>query len=133
MSEKQQFDMFQHRTESQASLVLWWSVTGFVAFACMVLALASGRSIRVFDELFRGLQVDLPWPTSFLLATYHWLLPALYLGLALSAVLIQFSSWDFRAKRLATVRIFLAAIVSMGLIVFVLYLPLLTIASKLSH
>ena len=133
MNEKQQFDMFHHRTQSQAGVVLWWSVAGFIAFTCMVLALVSRRSIRVFEELFRGLQVDLPWPTSFLLATYHWLLPTLYLGLAFSAVLIQLSSWDFREKRLATVRIFLAAIVSMGLIVFVLYLPLLTVASKLTR
>ena len=39
---------------------------------------------------------------------------------------------SFRAKRMAAIRIFLAALVAAGLVLFILYLPLLTVAGKLS-
>lgn len=131
MNENFEMNLLQHRTQSRAGMTFWLSVTGITTLLCLALALASPKPVRVFQELFQGLAVELPWPTRFFLATYQWVLPAFYLGLALGVFAIQFSGCDFRTKRLYTVRIFLAALVGAGLVVFVLYLPLLTIVSKL--
>ena len=131
MNENYEMNSMQLRGQSWASITIWWIVTGITAFLCLVLAGASTRFVRVFNELFQGLNVELPWPTRFFLASYHWVLPAFYLCLALGVFVIQFSGRDFRAKRLFTVRILLAALVGAGLVVFILYLPLLTLASKL--
>jgi len=132
MNEKFEMNLSHLRAQSQGSLAISWGVTVFVAFFCLLLALASRGMIRPFDALFQGLSVEVPWPTRFLLATYSWLLPVLYLSLGLVAISVQSSKRDFRTKRLAIVRIFLGAIVSAGLVIFILYLPLLTIASKLN-
>jgi hypothetical protein len=132
MNEKYEANLLPTRTQSQASFAISWCVAGVVTFFCLLLALASRGAIQPFAALFQGLGVELPWPTRFLLTTYFWLLPLLYLGLAVSAVLFQFSSRDFRARLLAAVRIFLVALVSAGLFVFILYLPLLALTEKLS-
>jgi hypothetical protein len=132
MSEKYEMNLLQPHTQSQTSLAISWCVAGVVTFLCLVLALASTRFVQPFNALFQGLSVELPWPARFLLATYSWLLPMFYFSLAVFAIIIQFSDRDFRTKRLAAVRVFLAALVSVGFIVFILYLPLLTVASKLS-
>jgi hypothetical protein len=122
----------QSHASSQESLAISWCLSGVVTFLCLVLALALTHFIQPFTVLFQDLSVELPWPTRFLIATQYWLLPVFYLGLALIAILIQFSDCDSPAKRMAAVRIFLAALVAAGLVLFVLYLPLLTAAGKLS-
>jgi hypothetical protein len=132
MNEKLEMELPQSHASSQTSLAISWCLSGLVTFLCLVLALASTLFVRPFTVLFQGLSVELPWPTRFLVATQYWLLPAYYLGLALVAILVQFSDRDFRAKRMAAIRIFLAALVAAGLVLFVLYLPLLTLISKLS-
>jgi hypothetical protein len=132
MNEKPEMELPQSHTPSQTSLAISWCLSGLVTFLCLVLALASTRFVQPFTVLFQGLNVELPWPTRFLVATQYWLLPVFYLGLASVAILIQFSDCDFRAKRMAVVRIFLATLVAAGLVLLVLYLPLLTLASKLS-
>ena len=132
MNEKLEMNLMQPRGQSRAAMAFWSSVTGMTVFVCLVLALASAKFVRPFHELFQGLNVELPWPTRFFLVTYHWVLPVFYLGLALGVFVIQFSGRDFRTKRLATVRIFLATLISVGVVVFILYLPLLTIVSKLA-
>lgn len=131
MNQNHQMDPMQPHRSSPLGTTIWSGVSGITAFLCFLLALAAPKSVRIFHEMFQGLGVELPWLTRFLLATYHWVLPALYFGLALCVFLVQFSGRDFRTKRLYAVRILLAALVSIGLVVFILYLPLLTVASKL--
>jgi hypothetical protein len=131
MNEKFEVNLMQPRTQSRASVTIWSCVTGITTFVCLMLALASAKFMRPFQDLFQGLNVELPWPTRLLFATYHWLLPAFYLSLAIGVFAIQFSDRDFRTKRLVTVRIFLAALVGAGFVIFILYLPVLTVASKL--
>ncbi|HET9804991.1 MAG TPA: hypothetical protein VFP96_17250 [Candidatus Acidoferrum sp.] len=131
MNETHQQNLMQPRGPSLIGTTLWSGITGITAFLCFILALAAPKSVRIFHEMFQGLGVELPWLTSLFLAIYKWLLPAFYLGLALCVFLVQFSGRDFRTKRLYTVRILLATLVSLGFVVFILYLPLLTVASKL--
>lgn len=122
---------FQFRTPSYTSVAIYWGLNGFVAFFCLILAFASTRLVQSFASLFGGLGVELPWPTRFLFATYFWILPLYFAGLAVLLFTKDLWPKDFHLKRLITVRIFLAALVMTGVVVFILYLPLLTVASKL--
>ncbi|HLZ11524.1 MAG TPA: hypothetical protein VKP58_02960 [Candidatus Acidoferrum sp.] len=131
MNEKLEMNLMQPRGQSLAGKTIWLAITGITAFVCLVLAGAAGKFVGPFQEMFQAINVELPWPTRFLLASYHWTLPAFYFGLLTTIFAVQFFVRDFRTKRLYTVRVLLAAIIGAGLIVFLLYLPVLTIASKL--
>jgi len=127
MNQNYEINFPQARAQSQS-----WILAAFVTFFCLVLAMASVRFVQPFATLFHGLGVDMPWPTRFLTATYSWFLPAYFLSLAVAAFTKEWLSSDFRLKRLISVRILLAAIVMIGVVFFVLYLPIITIAAKLS-
>ncbi len=131
MNENYPMNVMQPSRQSLAGKTIWLAVTGITAFFCLVLAGAAAKFVRPFQEMFQGLNVELPWATRFLLASYHWTLPAFYLGLVIAVFAVQFFGRDFRTKRLYTVRVLLAAVVGASLIVFLLYLPLLTLAGKL--
>jgi len=130
MNANSELNPFQVRTPSHTSITIYWCLNGFVALFCLILALASAGFVQPFAALFAGLGVELPWPTRFLIATYFWILPLYFAGLAVLLFTKDLWSKDFRSKRLVTVRIFLAALVMTGVVVFVLYLPLLTLAGN---
>lgn len=119
------------QSPSQRNSVRSWLATGFVGLFCIVLALASGHFVEPFVSLFRGLGVELPWPTRFLLATYTWLLPLLFTVLAAWVILKEFSAREPSRKFLLTRRIFFAVLVTAGLTILALYLPVLTLGMKL--
>lgn len=131
MNENSELDVLLIRTQSETSLAFGWGLTAFVSFLCVLLAVAAKRFVEPFANLFAGLDVDLAWPTRFLIATHSWLLPTYFLVLAVLALGKEWLSHDFHLKRLITVRIFLAALIAAGIVLFLLYLPVLTIASKL--
>jgi len=131
MSANSDMNPFQVRGQSQTSIVFYWCLNGFVAVFCLILALALRRFVQTFMALFIGLGVELPGQTRFLMATCFWLLPLNFVGLAVLVYLKDLWSKDFPLKRLNTVRIFLAAFVMSGVVVFLLYLPIITIAGKL--
>jgi hypothetical protein len=81
--------------------------------------------------MFRQLEVELPWPTRLLFATYDWLLPIFFSSLAILVIWKQYSARDLRREFLLTARVFLVGLTTAGLVIFVLYLPMLTLASKL--
>jgi len=117
--------------QPKPSTVLSWLTTGVVAFLCSVLGLASAHFVHPFAALFQGLGVELPLPTRFMLATYTWLLPLLFTTLAVFVILKEFAAREVRRRFLLTGRVFLAALIAAGLVIFVLYLPLLTLLAKL--
>ena len=119
------------QSPSQPSSVRSWLATGFVGLFCIVFALASGHFVEPFISLFRGLSVELPWPTRFLLATYTWLLPLLFIVLAALVILKEFSACEPSRKFLLTRRTFFAVLVTAGLTILTLYLPVLTMGVKL--
>jgi hypothetical protein len=125
-------DVQQTHTQPQLSTVLSWLATGAVAFLCSVLGLASARFIEPFAAMFRGLDVELPLPTRFMLATYMWLLPLLFTALAVFVILKEFAAHELRRRFLLTARVFLAALITAGFVILVLYLPLLILTAKLA-
>jgi hypothetical protein len=124
-------DTHQTHIQPQLSTVLSWLATGVVAFLCGVLGLASVRFVQPFAVLLQGLGVELPLPTRFMLATYVWLLPLLFTALAVFVSLKEFLAGELRRRFLLTARVFLAALIAVGLVVLILYLPLLTLTAKL--
>jgi type II secretory pathway component PulF len=89
------------------------------------------RSIEIFNTLFQGLGVQLPGATRFLLVTYVWLFPFLFVGAAILVIAKELVMRDVRGRLAATLVIFVAAASSVGLVVFVLYLPVLELLRKL--
>jgi len=81
--------------------------------------------------MFQGLAVELPLPTRFFLATYAWLLPFLFTVLTVFVILKEFLARELRRRFLLTARVFLAALITAGVVILILYLPLLALGTKL--
>jgi hypothetical protein len=123
--------MDAHQTHTQPSTVLSWLATAGVAFLCSVLGLISAHFVQPFAAMLQGLAVELPLPTRFFLATYTWLLPLLFTALAVLVILKEFVGRELRRRFLLTARVFLAALITAGLVILILYLPLLKLAAGL--
>jgi hypothetical protein len=110
---------------------LSWVLSAFVALQCAVLAIAMVRMVPIFGEMFRGMQVELPWPTRFLLATHQWLLPLFFVVLVVFVIGKELAVKENRHRFVLTGEIFLAAALTPGLVLMVLYLPLFGLIRKL--
>ena len=124
-------DTHQTHTQLQLNTVLSWLATVVVAFLCSVFVLVSGPFVQPFAVMLQGLGVELPLPTRFVLATYVWLLPLLFSALAVFVILKEFLARELRRRFVLTARVFLAALIAVGLVILILYLPVLSLAAKL--
>jgi len=110
-----------------------WVAAIFVSLCCIYICLVLVQSTGIFKELFKGLGVELPLATRFLIATYIWLYPLLFSGAAVLVIAKEFVLRDMRRRLAATAIVFVGAISSVGLVQYVLYLPLLDLVRKLSQ
>src|SRR5262245_30986638 len=62
--------------------ILAWTLAIFISLGCLFTCFVLLRSIRMFDEMLKGLGVELPVATKFLITNYVWLFPAFYGGAA---------------------------------------------------
>jgi len=108
-----------------------WLLSAYVAFQCALTAILMIRIVPIFADMLRGLQVELPWPTRLLLATYYWSLPAFFLILVALIIGKEFAIQENRRKFVLTGEIFLAAVFTPGLVILILYLPLFVLIHKL--
>jgi type II secretory pathway component PulF len=126
--------MEEHEIQPSGGQAKWlgWAASMLVSldslFACLVLV----RSMGIFSTLFQGLGVELPGATRFLLATYVWLFPVFFVGAAVLVIAKEFVMRDVRGRLAATLLIFVTAASFVGMVVFVLYLPLLELVRKLA-
>ena len=81
--------------------------------------------------MFQGLEVHLPWMTRFLLDTRGWPFRLLFFGLALFVTWKEFSVSDLRRRLVLTTRTLIAVLLTLGLGIFALYLPLFALQAKL--
>jgi hypothetical protein len=125
-------ETYQMHSRARLSIVGSWLVTGVVALLCSVLGLVSPRFIEPFAALFQGLAVDLPSPTRLLIETYVWLLPLVFTARAMHVILKEFVARELRRRFLLTASVFVAAIVTVGTVAVILYLPSLALAAKLA-
>ena len=112
---------------------LSWALSAFVALQCVVSAIAMVRVVPIFQEMFKGIGVELPWPTRLLLSTYYWSIPAFFLILVMLVIGKEFVVQENRRKFVLTGEIFLAAVFTPGLVMLILYLPLFVVIHKLSN
>jgi len=86
--------------------------------------------IPMFAKLFEGLGVEVPLPTRFLIATFWWLLPAIFLGAAALIIARQFVRLDGLRLRFTNFVLIFVGGVLVPLIVLDLYLPFLDLIWK---
>ena len=89
--------------------------------------------IPIFAQLFKGLGVDLPFPTNLLMVTYWWSLPLFYLFASGVAVVKQFVALHGVRSRLANLTLIFAGILMPPLMVLCMYLPLFVLSHKLQQ
>ncbi|MGB7282968.1 MAG: hypothetical protein WBE13_11960 [Candidatus Acidiferrum sp.] len=70
-------------------------------------------------------------PTRFLMSTYVWLLPFFFTVLTVIVIAKEFVVRELRRRILLTASVFLGAVISVALVIFILYLPELALAAKL--
>jgi len=110
-----------------------WVAAIFVSLCCLYTCLVLVESTGSFKELFKGLGVELPLATRFLISTYIWLYPLLFIAAAVLVITKEFMLRDLRLRITTTGIVFLAAISSVGLVQYVMNLPLLDLVQKLSQ
>ena len=131
MTEDNSMDTPQRDTEFPVARLLSWLTTGIVAALCLLLAPLLLRVIPIYSNMFHGLEVQLPWPARILFAAYCWLLPSLFVALAVFVICKAYAIHELRRRFVLTARVFFVALLTVGIVVFLLYLPLLTLASKM--
>ena len=119
--------------DSQRGKGLAWVATLLVSLSCICACIFLLLSMGSFTELFKGLGVELPLATRFLIATYSWLFPLLFVGAAVLVIAKEFVLRDVRRRLAATVIIFVATVSWVGLVHYVLYLPLFDLVKKLNQ
>ena len=108
----------------------WWLTVS----CCIYFVILCGSYfifVPIFAELFKGLGVDLPFPTNLLMATYRWSLPFFYLFASGVAVVKQFVPLQGVRSRLANFTLIFAGILMLPLVVLCMYLPLFVLIHKL--
>jgi type II secretory pathway component PulF len=102
----------------------------FVSLGCLTSSLVLAKVVAIFGWLFKGLAVDLPFATRFLVANYGWI-SALFAGGAVVLPTVgEFLIPATRRRLIITGSAFAATVASLALVVLVLYLPLIELAGK---
>ncbi|GAC1633286.1 MAG: hypothetical protein NVS9B14_07790 [Candidatus Acidiferrum sp.] len=118
---------FEARNESGASwlyLAMWW----MYFFASLY---GIFHAAPIFRSLFAGLDVELRLPTRFLLATYWWLCPLVFVSILALTLCKKFFVANKNLHLAIDVYLVVLAILSGPVMVFVLYWPLFDVIHKL--
>jgi hypothetical protein len=113
--------------------ILAWTLSVLVSLICLFIGFVLSRITPIYSDLFKRLGVELPLTTRFLIANYFWLYRLLFGGLAFLAIGKEFWMRGIRHRLSSSGIILLAAILSVGLDRFIMYLPLFDLAQKLSQ
>jgi hypothetical protein len=117
---------------SQKGKGLAWLASVLVSLCSVWMCVTLARSTKIFGELFKGLGVEPPSATRFLVATYSWLYPIVFIGSAILVIAKEFILRDVQRRLAVTVIIFIVAMSSAGLAQYILNLPLLDLVQKLN-
>jgi type II secretory pathway component PulF len=86
--------------------------------------------VPIFGELFQGLEVELPFATKILVTYYMWISALFVGGAVILPIVTEFMIPATRRRLIIRSSAFAASVVFVGLVVFVLYLPVLELARK---
>ena len=105
------------------------------AIACCVYYLLAYRGLAVaapiFAKLFEELGIEIPFSTRFLMASYWWLYPVVFLGAVILTIVKQFVSLCGARLRVANLSLIFVGVVFIPLAALSYYLPLFVLIHKL--
>ena len=102
----------------------------FASIGCLTASVLLAKVGPIFAELFKGLEVELPFATKILVAHYRWISALFVGGAVILPIVTEFMIPGTRRRLIISSSAFAASVVSVGLAVFVLYLPLFESARK---
>jgi type II secretory pathway component PulF len=102
----------------------------FVSLGCLTSWLLLAKVVPIFGGLCKGLEVDLPFATGFLVANYGWISALFVGGAVVLPTVTEFLIPATRRRLIITGSAFAATVASLALVVFVPYLPLMGLARK---
>ena len=101
-----------------------------VSLGCLTSSLLHAKVVPIFGGLSKGLEVDLPFATRFLVANYGWISALFVGGAVVLPTVTEFLIPATRRRLIITDSDFAATVACLALVVFVLYLPLIELAGK---
>ena len=126
-------DSHDLQTRNLLGKILTWLLSVLMSLGCVLGCIVLYQSTSIFGNMFKGLGVELPLATKFLIASYTWLYPLLFGGAAMVLIVKEFVVRDTRRRLAVTGFTFLVLMSSLGLVHYVLYLPLFDLVQKLSQ
>jgi type II secretory pathway component PulF len=102
----------------------------FAAIGCLTASALLAKAVPIFGELFKGLEVELPFATGILVTHYRWISALFVGGAVILPIVTEFMIPATRRRLIISSSAFAASVVSVGLVVFVLYLPRFELARK---
>jgi hypothetical protein len=97
----------------------------FVSLGCLTSSLLFAKVAPIFAGLFKGLEVDMPFATRFLVANYGWVSALFVDGAMVLPTVTTFLIPATRRRLIVTGSACAATVASLVLVVFILYLPLI--------
>jgi len=102
----------------------------FASIGYLTASVFLAKVVPIFGELFKGLEVELPFATKILVAHYRWISALFVGGAVILPMVTEFLVSATRRRLIISCSACAASVVSVGLAVFVLYLPLFELTRK---
>ena len=102
----------------------------FVSIGCLAASVLLAKVVPTFGELFKGLEVELPFAARILVTHYMWISALFVGGAVILPIVTEFMIPATRRRLIIRGSAFAASVVSVGLVVFVLYVPVFELARK---
>jgi len=102
----------------------------FASIGGLTASVLVAKVVPIFAELFKGLEVELPFATRILVTHYVWISALFVGGAVILPIVTELMIPATRRRLIMSSSAFAASVVSVGLVVFVLYLPVFELARK---
>jgi len=102
----------------------------FASIGGLTASVLVAKVVPIFAELFKGLEVELPFATRILVTHYVWISALFVGGAVILPIVTELMIPATRRRLIISSSAFAASVVSVGLVVFVLYLPVFELARK---
>jgi len=105
-------------------------MTIFAAIGYLTASVLLAKVVAILGQLFKGLEVESPFATKILVAHYRWISALFVGGAVILPMVTEFLVSATRRRLIISCSACAASVVSVGLAVFVLYLPLFELTRK---
>ena len=102
----------------------------FASIGGLTASVLVAKVVPIFAELFKGLEVELPFAARILVTHYMWISALFVGGAVILPIVTELMIPATRRRLIISSSAFAASVVSVGLVVLVLYLPVFELARK---